>query len=205
MSQFLPGYEAGRTMTPREILFSSSARIQVPIVLDGQVSTDGKNGSFPFEIRAGWLLGRLTASGRFCPCKRTTVTPSGGATAADIPVVNAAAFKVGDIVTVGNDTGKQVVAVNYQTNVLSVAGAAFAFGNGEAVFAEDGSATCRGVLLDFVRLRNEDNSAAAHKSAGMLIQGGVKATMVLGDLAAIRADGAARLGGIRFSDDHGIQ
>lgn len=202
MGQHLPGYEVGRTAQNREVLFSTEGAIQVPIVVDGTKGIDGSNGTFNYEIRAGWLMGRVTASGRWVPCKRTTVTPAGGATGTDVPVVNAAAFKVGDVISVGADAGKTVTAVNYTTNTISVSGS-FTFANNEAVVAEDGSQTARGVLLDFVKLKNDDNTAAIHRSAGLLIQGGVRVSRLLGDTAAIRADTGARLAGIRFSDEHG--
>lgn len=202
MSTILPGTRVGRSMVPREIMLSREAMIQVPIVLDPTLSVDGRNDVL-FEIRPGWLMGRVAASGRWTPCKRTTVTSTGGATAATIPVVNAAAFRVGDTISVGGDTGKQITAINYQTNVITVAGAAFTFASSEPVLAEDGSQTCRGALLDFARLRDEDGVTPVPRSAGLLIQGAVQTAMLLGDVAAIRADGAARVGGLRFSDEHG--
>lgn len=202
MGQHLPGYEVGRTLSDREVLLSTGGMIQVPIVVDGNLGIDGANGNFSYEIRAGWLMGRVTASGRWVPCKRTTVTPSGGATGTEVPVVNAAAFRVGDVISVGADTNKTITAINYGTNVITVSGS-FAFANNEAVVAQDGTQTARGVLLDFVKLRNDDNTAAVHRSAGLLIQGAVRASMLLGDVAAIRADTSAKLAGLRFSDDHG--
>lgn len=201
MSQFLPGYEAGRAREPREVLWTRDGMIQAPIVVD-KTARDGGNGDFPDEIRAGWLLGRVSATGRWVPCKRTRVSAGGGATAATIPVDNADAFVVGDVIRVGADADKTVAAVDYDASTLTVSGAAFPFADGEAVVSQDGSAVCRGILLDFVRLRDADG-AAVHKSAGLLIQGAVKTGMLLGDLAAIRADASARLAGIRFSDEHG--
>lgn len=201
MSSHLPGYEAGRTLSPREVLLSAEGAIVVPIALDGVNGTDGANANVPFEIRAGWLLGQISASGLWVPCKRTRTTGAGG-TGTAITVINAAAFKVGEAIDVGNDTNQTIAAVNYGTNTITLAGS-ITWAASEAVVARDGTQTCRGILLDFVRLRNDDNSAPANKSASMLIQGAVKASMVLGDLAAVRADTAAKLAGIRFSDEHG--
>lgn len=202
MGQHLPGYEVGRTVSDREILFSQGAMIQVPIVVDGALGIDGGNGNYSYELRAGWLMGRITASGRWVPCKRTTVTPAGGATGTDVPVVNAAAFKVGDVISVGADSNKTITAISYATNTITVSGS-FTFANSEAVVAQDGSQTARGILLDFVKLKNDDNTAAVHRSAGLLIQGAVRVSRLLGDVAAIRADTNAKLGGFRFSDDYG--
>jgi hypothetical protein len=202
MSQQLPGLQVGRTVAPREILFATQGALQVPIVVDGIRGIDGKN-AFTDEIRAGWFMGRINTTGRWVPCKRTSVTPAGGATSSDVPVVNAAAFKIGDVISVGGDAGKTITAVNYATNTITVSGAAFTFANNEPVAAEDGSQTCRGVLVDFVKLRNADDSAPAHQPGGLLIQGAVRVSMLLGDAAAIRADAAAKLAGLRFSDDYG--
>jgi hypothetical protein len=201
MSQHLPGYETGRSIRPREIMLTREAMIQVPIVVDGANSTDGGNTGFPYELRAGWPMAQVAATGLWTPCKRTTTTGAGG-TGAAITVVDASAFLAGDAIDVGADTNQTIVSVDYATNTITL-GASITWAADEAVVARDGSQTCRGFLLDFVRLRNEDNTAAADKSAGLLIQGAVKTEMLLGDMAAIRSDAQAKLAGIRFSDDHG--
>lgn len=200
MSRQLPGYETGRTVTPREPLLSHDGMIQVPIVLDAVNGVDGSNGTFTYEIRAGWLMGRIAASGLWTPCKRTTVNGTTGTVTA-VVLANAAAFVVGDTITIGTDTGISITAIDYATNTITIASTTVA--DGDVVFSEDGSQTCRGMLLDFARLRKADNTAPANQSARLLIQGAVKISLLLGDATAIRADTAAKLSGIRFSDDHG--
>ncbi len=118
-------------------------------------------------------------------------------------VANSSAFRAGDVITVGTSTNLTISSVNYTANSITVA-TSFTWTNGAAVFAQDGSAICRGVLLDFVRLRTPENLAAASKGASMLVQGLVRTDMILGDLSAIRADTLSRLAGIRFSDEHGL-
>jgi hypothetical protein len=203
MSATLPGYEAGFSSNPREVLYSQDAAITLPILLDGTLSVDGKSPTQTYDLRAGWLVGRVTATGRWTPCKRTQVNQA-GATGTAFVVDNAAAFRVGDVISVGNDINKTISAVDYTTNTITVGGSAFTFADNEAVAAEDGSQTCRGILLDFVRLRNGDNSASAHRPATLLVSGLVRTSLVLGDLTAVRVDTAARLAGVRFSDEHGI-
>lgn len=201
MSQHLPGYEVGRSMVDREVLFSGAGLISVPVVLDGNKAIDGANGSFTYEIRAGWLMGRVTTGGLWRPCPRTTASGSGSSSTA-LVVVNAAAFRAGDTIKIGSNANVVANAINYATNTLTLASAQ-SWSSGDAVRVQDGSETCRGVLLDFVKLRTDDNTLPASRSAGMAIQGAVKAGMLLGDAAAIRADTAAKLAGIRFSDEHG--
>ncbi len=201
MSQ-LPGFGASQTSVPREVLYSSEGAITGPIVLDGSVGIDGRSPTQTYDLRAGWLLGRVTATGRFVPCKRTTVNNANG-TGTSFVVTNSSAFRAGDVITVGSSSNLTISSVNYTSNSITVA-SSFTWTNGASVFAQDGSATCRGVLLDFARLRTPDNSASASKGASLLVQGLVRTDIILGDLTAIRGDTAARLGGIRFSDEHGL-
>lgn len=197
----LPGFESGRSVAPREVVLTDAGSIRVPIVVDGELSIDGGNADFPFEIRPGWLMGR-TASGRWTPCKRTRANGASGGTSNAVVVHNAAAFRVGDAIDIGAATNRNVVAVDYATNTITFDGSAASWSDAAAVAARDGSQTCRGVLLDFVRLRNGDDQPA-HKSAGILIQGAVRTERLLGDVAAVRADSDAKLAGVRFSDEHG--
>ena len=186
MSQHLPGVETGRTMTPREIMLTREAMIQVPIVVDGNLGIDGGNTNSTDEIRAGWFMGRITASGRWTPCKRT-LADGAGTSATALVVDNPGAFKAADSIKIGSGSAVTISALNYSTRTLTLA-AARTWSDNDVVIAQDGSETARGLLLDFVKLRNGDNTAAAHKSAGLLIQGVLTVSMLLGDAAAIRAD-----------------
>jgi hypothetical protein len=118
-------------------------------------------------------------------------------------VSNASPFRTGDVVTIGSNTNLTILTVNYATQTLTL-GTSITWTNGSAVFAQDGSGTARGVLLDFARLRGVDNITPAPKGARLLVQGLVRTDVVLGDLAAVRSDSNARLAGIRFTDEHGI-
>lgn len=210
MSSHLPGYEAGFTASPRDVLYSHDGTITVGIVIDGDKSVDGTSPTQTYDLRAGWLMGRITATGRWTPCKRTRTksASSGGESshAGDytiVPVDDASSFRVGDVISVGNDANLTITNVNYLTNKITV-NDPIAFSGDEIVAANDGSANCRGVLLDFVRLRNDDNSAARHRSGTLLVQGMVNSNLLLGDLATIRLDASAKLTGIRFTDEYGL-
>ncbi|QDU60006.1 hypothetical protein Pan216_08430 [Planctomycetes bacterium Pan216] len=205
MNRSLPGYETIHTLESPDILLSHLGAVRVPIIV-GKESRDGGLVGYEHEIRAGWLMGQVTASKLWSPCKRTTLaadeSSSSGEGTSLLTVVTAAPFVVGDVITVGSQTGLSVTAVDYDANSLTVDEAIDVEEN-DAVFAEDGSATCRGILLDSVSLRNDDNTVDVHKSSGLLIQGVVRTSLLLGDLDAIRADSSAKLSGVRFSDEHG--
>ncbi|MBY0587106.1 hypothetical protein K2X85_08010 [bacterium] len=201
MSQ-LPSYQIRQTLVPREVLYASEGIITGPIVLDGDRGIDGRSPTQSSDIRAGWLLGRINANSRWVPCKRTRVSNANG-TGTSFIVVNASPFRVGDVITVGNDANLTISAINYSTNSITVS-TSFTWADAEAVFAQDGSGTCRGVLLDNARLRNADNTAPSAKGGTLLVQGLVRSDMILGDLTAIRADTGSRLAGVLFTDEQGL-
>lgn len=204
MSYDLPGVETVYSVLPREVLLTHEGRIQVPIVLDPLKAIDGANGEHPEEIRAGWLLGRIAATGRWVPCKRTTVVSADGESAT-FSVENAAPFQAGDTVTVGPATGKVIASVDYAADTITLT-ASIEFDQDDAVFAEDGSATCRGVLGETVRLVAADGVTPVPKGASLILQGLVRSSQILGDSAACRADtaSASLLAGVRFSADYGL-
>lgn len=183
----IPKYESLRTYTPREFFYSLEKQKIKPggILLDGTNGIDGGNTGYTYDLRAGWLMGQITASGKYVPLKRTRVKTGTTGTVTALTVDNAAAFIAGDVITVGADTGLTVSAVDYTTNTLTISSTAVV--DGEAVFAEDGSKTCRGILFEFARLRNYDNSAAADKIAMLLTGGVINTAGLLGDWAALLA------------------
>lgn len=192
-----PGYETGRSMTTREIAYGASPLEIKPggITLNGTIGIDGGNTGYTNEIRSGWALGRITATGLYVPCKRTQVNAT-GATGTAFVVDNAAAFIVGDAIDVGADTNLTITAINYGTNTITV-GSSFTWADNEAVVARDGSQTCRGFLYEFRKLRNDSNDAAANKEGNMVVGGELNQAQLLGDIAAILADATsvAALGG----------
>ena len=202
MTSNLPGQRTGLSNTPRNVLYSDKGVIYGQGVVNAALAYDGSNTGYEGELRAGTPLGQITATKLWVPCKRTTVTSGGGATSANVPVVDARAFRAGDTISVGADTGLTVASVNYSTNTITV-GSSFTFANSEAVVAEDGSQTCRGILNEFVKLRDED-AVWRNKPFGMLILAGlVNHSQFLGDLAAIRADTNAQLGQVLWTDRQG--
>lgn len=184
-----PGYETLLSQTPREISWSSQVPLELReggILLDGTNTADGSNVLRTDEIRAGWALGRITATGKYCLCKRTQVNQTGG-TGTAFTVDNAAAFRVGDAIDVGADTNLTITAINYLTNQITVSGS-FTWADNEAVVARDGSQTCRGFLHSWRKLRNLLNTAAQDKEAQLVVGGVLNRAALLGDIAAILAD-----------------
>ncbi len=182
----IPGHETGRTITLREISFGSQPLEYLPG--GGTISSagiDGGNTGYTDEIRAGWALGRITASGLLVPCRRTTTTTTG--TVTSVVLVNSYPFKVGDTISIGSDTGITISAIDYTTHTITIASTAVA--SGEAVIVADGSQTCIGFLDEFVKLRNPENTAAESKQVAKICVGGtLNKNYLLGDIAAIVAD-----------------
>lgn len=184
------GYGTLDTVTPREFFYSAhpSPVEYKPggIVIDKTLSLDGYYyaAGNSYDLRAGWWMGRNSTTGKYTPCKRTRVNMT-GATATAIVVDNSYAFKVGDVITIGGDTGLTISAIDYTTHTLTITSTTVA--DNDVVFCEDGSGIPRGILGNFVRLRNSQNTAAEDKFAKLVIQGSVNQAYLLGDTDAIVA------------------
>lgn len=198
--------------TPRQILMSTANVIELPgpIWIDGTNSADGSNTSRVDELRAGWLMAQITASKKWVPCKRTRVKTGTTGTVTALTVDNAAAFLVGETISVGADTGLVITAINYLTNTLTIASTAVV--DGEAVVVttlKDGTTSAAGVeiaraiLSQTVRLLTgiPYESTQVDKEGVLLMRAYINSTMVLGDRSAITASSITNyLSGLQFSD-----
>lgn len=205
MSQ-VAGYQAGDTATPRQILFDTAhPAIVVQGVLDSSASIDGGNTNRTNRIRAGWLLGQNSTTKKWTPLKRSAINGTAGSVQSFV-VDNSYPFKVGDVITVGGDTGKTISAINYGTHTITVSDSAFTVADNDDVFAENGTQTARGILLsDEVWLVNEERTSAADQSVNILIHGMVDSDLILGDLTEALADGSSLiLGRILRSSEYGF-
>lgn len=195
-----PGQTHGRTVTAREILFSPKNLITVGGVLS-LAAYDGAHTGYENIIRAGTPLGRITASKLWVPCKRTSNTTTGTVTSAVL--TDARAFKAGDVVSIGSDTGLTISAVDYLTNTITIPSTAISAG--EAVVAEDGSQICRGFLNEEIDLWDELTRTNISKPFTQLVAAGfLRADQILGDLAAIRAAAGMFISGILWDDQQGM-
>lgn len=201
----LPGQrtiDAGST--PREILLSGENVITIPgpVVIDATYAIDGSNTGRTDELRAGCLMGQITTTKQWVPLKRTAVKTGTTGIVTALTVDNAAFFKVGDVISVGSDTGITITAIDYTTNTLTIASTAVV--DGEAVIATTpaGSETARGILKESVRMLTgvPYDVTSRDVNAVIIISGYVNENMVLGDLAAARADTANQLSGFLWGD-----
>jgi len=201
----LPGQrtiDAGTT--PREILLSGEGvrTIPGPNVIDATYAIDGSNTGRTDELRAGCLMAQIDTTKQWVPCKRTTVATGTTGTVTALTVVNAAFFKVGDIISVGADNSITVTAIDYTTNTLTIASTAVV--DGEAVIATTpaGSKTCRGILKESVRMLTgvPYDSTNRDVNACIIVSGYIDDNQVIGDLAAIRADTGAYIDGFQWGD-----
>lgn len=219
----LPGQRTGYVATPRDIWLSSHARRWLPggIVIDASYAYDGGNTNKVDELRAGWLMAKLSSNGLWVPCKRTLVASgtSGSGTGTSqttITVENAAAFKAGEVINVpleGGRVSRTISSINYTTNVITVTVAVTNLAVGQAIFtttlddsvADTGCGNALCIIDKTVRLLSADpyNTTWYDKVCEAAIAGYVDEDMVLGDLAAARADTLAQLGGFQWGDKQG--
>lgn len=189
MGASIPGYKAGRSVQPREIRYAMEKNEGLYLPGGGLFDkgyADNANTGYTHELRAGLFAGKSTATGKWRPLARTQVLgPVPGTAITEIPVDDASAFKVGDVITVGGDTGNTVTAVNYTTNTVTVS-AAIIVADNEPVFAEGGAGVAMGILDDHLVLQDEDG-VAVDKVGKILIDGKVDYNMLLGDVDAIIA------------------
>lgn len=204
----LPGQRDSISTTPRNIIASytpSPGYVGGIIVVDATYSYDGSQSSGDEQkLRAGIPMAKITASGLWAPCKRTRVNMS-DATVTELVVDDARFFQAGDTITVGGDTTVAVSAVDYATNTLTIASTAVV--DDEDVYADNtpGIEICRGFLNEYINLVDEDNTARDKQASKILNRAMIDASMVLGDLDAIRNETGHFVDGILYDDQHGNQ
>lgn len=189
---------------------SGVQRVPGGVGLDSAHCYDGANTSYEQELRAGTVLGKITSSGKWTPCKLTSLTggDSGSGTshtATDLHVTDARHFQVGDIISVPTQNGRltrTISAINYSTNVITVSVAITAnltttvpngVGIGNCIYPDPtddaaGAGVPRAILNEFVDLiDHDDNTARDRGAAEVLVAAVVDNAMILGDIAAYRA------------------
>ncbi|MCY2966292.1 MAG: hypothetical protein NT069_22110 [Planctomycetota bacterium] len=201
ISKPIPGQRSGVSITPRDVLMSSQV-IYGRGTIDAANAYDGANTGKETEIRAGTIMARITASNLWVPCKRTQVNMT-GATTTSVVVDDARAFKVGEVVTIGANTSITISAINYATNTLTVSSITVV--DNTAVFCTSlaGSDIARGVLNEFVMLKEEDGVARNQQFGNLILFGMVNAGQILNSMAEIRAASGMFLNGIIWSDQVG--
>lgn len=201
----VPGARAGRRVTPRNILLHDKNLTYARAMnVSNAKSRDGRNTGFEWELREGTIMGLITATTVWTPCRRTTLVGDQGA-GATFTVVDTRAFLVGDVVTVDTTAGRTITAIDHAALTITVSGANIDPGANAPLFAQDGSETARGILNEFLTFFDPDTLTYADQQCGGIIVGGgmVRDTDVLGDLAACLADANNKLGFIQFGSRYG--
>ena len=198
----VPGQRSGITVSPRDVLLSYQAVRFGHGVIDAANACDGANTNHEDELRAGMILGQITSSKLWVPCKRTVASGAGSSTTT-LVVRDARAFKSGDSIKVGSASAQAIVAVNYGSNTITLT-TGISWSDGDAVIAQDGSQTARAILNEFVKLKDEDG-VNRNKSFGQaVIAGLVDPNVLLGDAVAVRADTGNKLAFVQYGDDAGL-
>jgi hypothetical protein len=205
MSARLPGRTVGRTVTGRTILRDTVRARHEAMIIDGTYSYDGANTSYPYELQAGCLMAVITASGKYCPLKRTVLAADASTSDTEVVVDDARFFKAGDPIKVSDADADVVDSIDYDTNTITlVTGLSGDVSTDEVVVATGalaGAETAVGILDEFVDLEDAQTQVVGDRQSGKLIvQGFVLDAMVLGDLAAARADTSNQLSLIHFQD-----
>lgn len=216
-----PGQRTGYTATPRDFWYTNHNRAWLPGP-NYMISTarDGSNTGQTDEIRAGTILGKITASGLWTPCRRTAVVAGGsgsgtGVGSTTIPVTDASAFIAGEVIHVvvtagqGQAAGtvaRTITSIDY-TNNLIVVDTAAQYNTGAAITADSGGALAgaeipRGILSETVRMLPPElyNSTARDTQIVVACAGFVDVRYILGDYAACRSATVNYLDKFMWSD-----
>lgn len=204
MPNELPGQYNGLSSVPNDYFISHEGMRTIPAQqIDSSKSYDGANTGKEYELRRGTLMGLISATNKWCPCKRTVIATGGSGTTTSIVVTDARAFQVGDTISMGADTDKVISAIDYGTNTISYSGNTTT-ADGEAVVAQDGSQTCRGILDEEVNLYSYHDHQLRDKTATISIAGFVNQDKLFGDADAIRAASGQKITHFQFGDDHNM-
>lgn len=116
------------------------------------------------RLKVGMPLGKITASGKYSPVKKTTLASEALSTDTTITVVNVTYFQVGDAIDVSG-TNATISSINYATNVITLTAAiGVAKAAGDSVKATDGSGDAVVMLGNEVLFTSYDASTGVgHK------------------------------------------
>jgi len=197
----MPGRKAERTAEPRKVLACGQGALALPggKVVDGSKSRDPLNAGDADVLRAGLLVGKIAASGKYAPGivgvlaeaydadgqTNTTLVVS-AATATEIArrIGAAGAFKVTGPPTPGGQVATETVtftAVDPATGEVTIEAADNDFIAGSFVQPADGSETPRGLIADGYGLKvtDADGSSIDVPLADLLIAGVVDAGQIV--------------------------
>ncbi len=146
------------------------------------------------DLLAGTVLGKITASGKYAPVRRTTLSADVAAGQTDLSVADPDKFLVGQVVSIQEADGSEVenlgaiTAVNAAQGVISVTtGLTAAKSTGAYIYVNDGSETARVILNEPVLNQHADVNVEA------LLGGVFYSSQLIGIDSVSRSDLGARV------------
>jgi hypothetical protein len=174
----VPGIRASRTATPRKVMLSEDYKILYPgsKIIDGSKSRDPLHTGNLDILRAGVLMGKITASGKYAPSfiGKTTADYTSGATSLTVSPATAVEIvrrvgATGALLGWGAPTATGTVvsfaivysAVNVTTGVLTITNIGANVDEGCLIGAGDGSIIPVAVIGDGYGIKVTDEDAAS--------------------------------------------
>ena len=111
-------------------------------------------------LRKNEMLGQINASGEYRAVGYTKITEAG--TVNEAKVDNARWAVVDDLITVKDQTGRKITAVDYESNTITFDGVAIAVTIGDVIKLEDGAEKAEIFLPDEVDLTEGDQLAGGY-------------------------------------------
>lgn len=132
-------------------------------------------------LKAGTVMGKVTATGLYGPVKKTTLAANVALGAVTSTLTDARFFQVNDTITIEAEA-VTITSINYDTNVIGHAALAAAHNAGVEVKENNGLETATGILLNTVDLTDGDVTAA------ILTHGVVKEARLFGSNTLTKTD-----------------
>ena len=234
MGSQLPGVGTTKTATPRQILATMAGVLTLPggKIIAGASARDHKNTGDLDTLRAGILLGKITASGKYAPSVLGLVTEDTSAASPNVKVEESAGDELerrvgasGNLKLIGAPTDTGTVAISADLAYNSIGAAAggvrtivlaancpAVYVDGSFLCAADGSHLPKTVVIKEtgIKVTDRDNVNIDVELAQFLLCGILKATQIINYPAAalttLRAWVKAQLQGdgrhILFDDDY---
>jgi hypothetical protein len=224
-----PGVVGNYTATPREVFYSGRARAQFvaePVTVDGTLTSCPFNAPYVFQILAGTLMGRVTATKKFANSVLGLSSQALTATATTLQTdVNTAAEIVRRLGTSGTlkltappAAGGTVVtqavtysAVNLSTGAVTITATGTAAVSGALIQPADGSETILTLVCDVYGIKVTDqinvNRVDVFDPQLLLAGGTINSQMIVNYpadpslTAYVKQAIKAFAGGVTFSDD----
>jgi len=197
----LPGPQTERTATPRKVMNTDAGLMLIPggEIIDGSKSRDPGNTGDVDVLRAGLLMGKITASGKYAPSvigALTVAYDKDGSLATQMTVSAATATELvrrigssgtfgiaGPPTAAGTVATEQVTysAVNTTTGVITVTTAAADYVVGSLIRPEDGSEAPLCLINDGYGLKvtDADDTSIDTQFAQPVIAGNVDASQII--------------------------